>query len=120
EDGLLTSEEIANLDLSSCRLAVLSACRTGLGEIHRSEGVLGLRRAFQAAGAKTLLCSLWPVDDPATRDWMRSFYTAWLAGSSVDEATRTAMRSALAERRARGASTHPFFWGAFIALGDWR
>lgn len=121
EDGILTSEEIAALDLSSVRWAVLSACNTGRGEIQAGEGVLGLRRAFQIAGAKTLIMSLWPVDDEGTREWMGSLYRARFGRElGTAEAVRAATLETLRARRARGESDHPFYWGAFVAAGDWR
>src|SRR5204863_9718844 len=74
DDGILTAEEVAGLDLSGVEWAVLSACDTGVGEIAAGEGVFGLRRAFQVAGARTVIMSLWSVDDEATRSWMRALY----------------------------------------------
>ena len=63
EDGILTAEEVAGLDLRGLEWAVLSGCDTGVGEVRTGEGVFGLRRAFQVAGARTVVMSLWPVDD---------------------------------------------------------
>jgi tetratricopeptide (TPR) repeat protein/CHAT domain-containing protein len=121
EDGVMTAAEIAALDLSGTEWAVLSACDTGLGEITAGEGVLGLRRAFQIAGARTVIMSLWSVDDASTRDWMRLLYDARLVhGRGTAEAVREASIGLLGARRARGQSASPFFWGAFIAAGDWR
>ena len=74
DDGILTAEEVASLDLEGVEWAVLSACDTGVGEIKVGEGVFGLRRAFQVAGARTVIMSLWSVDDQATRAWMRALY----------------------------------------------
>lgn len=121
EDGILTAQEIGSLDLSSVELAVLSACDTGVGEVRAGEGVFGLRRAFQVAGARTLVMSLWSVDDTSTREWMRAFYGGWLRDDlSKSEAVRAASLAVLKERRARGESSHPFYWGAFVAAGGWR
>lgn len=73
-DGVLTAAQAASLNLEDAEWVVLSGCDTGLGDIEASEGVLGLRRAFQEAGARTVVASLWPVDDEATRGWMASLY----------------------------------------------
>jgi CHAT domain-containing protein/tetratricopeptide (TPR) repeat protein len=120
DDGVLTSEEIAAMDLSSARWVVLSACETGLGAIQSGEGVLGLRRAFRLAGARTVIMSLWKVDDRATLAWMGRLYAGRDAGMSTAEAVRRAGLESLTERRDKGRSTHPFYWGAFVAAGDWR
>ncbi|MFN0149296.1 MAG: CHAT domain-containing protein [bacterium] len=121
EDGILTAEEIAALDLSRVTWCVLSACETGVADTYAGEGVLSLRRAVQVAGARTLISSLWPVRDEATRAWMRALYEARLRGGLDTAASvQAASRTILAERRARGASTHPFLWAGFVASGDWR
>jgi len=121
DDGILTAEEVASLDLSGTEWVVLSACETGLGRIEASEGVFGLRRAFQVAGAGTLIMSLWSVEDEATRAWMRALYEARLIQRmDTAEAVRQASLEVLRSRREAGESTHPFFWGAFVAAGDWR
>jgi len=118
EDGVVTAEEVSALDLNGVEWAVLSACETGVGEVRAGEGVFGLRRAFQVAGAGALIMSLWPVDDAATRAWMKHLYEARLERHlSAADAVREASLAALRERRASGASTHPFTWGAFVAAG---
>ena len=120
DDGVLTSEEIAALDLRGVEWAVLSACETGIGQVRSGEGVLGLRRAFQVAGARTVIMSLWSVEDESTRRWMHALYDARLRdGLGTADAVRDASLAVIKERRARGLSTHPFFWGAFVAAGDW-
>jgi CHAT domain-containing protein/tetratricopeptide (TPR) repeat protein len=120
EDGVLTAEEIAALDLSGVEWAVLSACETGVGRVLPGEGVLGLRRAFEIAGARTLIMSLWPVEDEATRSWMKELYRERLAGRPTAVAVREAGLRILAKQRRQERSTHPYFWGAFVAAGDWR
>jgi CHAT domain-containing protein len=120
EDGILTAEEIASLDLSGVDWVVLSACSTGVGQPTNGEGVLGLRRAFEMAGAGTLIMSLWPVQDEASRAWMRALYEERLNGSTTADAVRQASLHTLEERRRAGLSTHPFYWGAFVAAGEWR
>ena len=74
EDGILTAEEIVGLDLSENELITLSACETGLGEIAFGEGVLGLQRVLHEAGARTVIASLWKVEDAATEVLMTEFY----------------------------------------------
>jgi CHAT domain-containing protein/tetratricopeptide (TPR) repeat protein len=118
--GILTAEEVASLDLHGTEWAVLSACETGLGEIKTGEGVVGLRRAFQIAGVRTVIMSLWSVEDQATRTWMRALYQErFQNGVSTAEAVRNASVRMLRDRRARGQSAHPFYWAAFVAAGDW-
>jgi len=119
-DGILTAEEIAALDLSRVRWAVLSGCNTGVGEILSGEGVLGLRRAFAIAGAASLIMSLWPVEDEATRIWMQRLYEARARGLTTAESVRRAGLDVLGWQRHQGRTAHPFFWGAFVATGDWR
>ena len=121
EDGILTAEEIAGLDLTGTEWAVLSACESGLGAIAAGEGVLGLRRAFQIAGARTVIMSLWPVEDEATHRWMKALYEHRLLDHmSTAESVQQASLDLLHARRAAGESTHPFFWAGFVAAGDWR
>jgi CHAT domain-containing protein len=120
EDGILTAEEVASLDLSGVEWAVLSACETGIGQVQAGEGVLGLRRAFEVAGARTLILSLWPVEDAAAREWMRGLYEGRLEGLTTAEAVRQASLKVIQRRRQAGRSAHPAFWGAFVATGDWR
>ena len=79
-----------------------------------------LQRAFQVAGARTVLMSLWDVDDHTAREWMRHLYDSRLRGRTTIEATRDASLAILAARRAAGVTTHPSSWGAFVAAGDWR
>jgi CHAT domain-containing protein len=121
EDGILTAEEVAALDLRGVEWAVLSACDTGVGEVRAGEGVFGLRRAFQVAGARTVMMSLWPVEDEDSRRWMTSVYDRRFArGLGTAEAVRESSLEQLRRRRQAGLSTHPFYWAGFIAAGDWR
>lgn len=120
EDGILTAEEIAGLDLSEVEWVVLSACETGVGKVQAGEGVLGLRRAFEVAGVGTLIMSLWSVEDAATREWMRLLYEQRLRGLSTAQAVRNASLEVLETRRKAGRTPHPFYWGAFVAAGDWK
>jgi CHAT domain-containing protein/tetratricopeptide (TPR) repeat protein len=121
DDGILTAEEIAGLNLQGTEWAVLSACDTGLGEIKAGEGVFGLRRAFQIAGARTVIMSLWSVEDRSAMEWMRALYQGRLQrGLDTAEAVREASLTVLRQRRTKGQSTHPFYWAGFVASGDWR
>jgi CHAT domain-containing protein len=119
--GIVTAQEIAGMDLSGTRWAVLSACNTGNGEVRDGEGVLGLQRAFRLAGVETIVMSLWSVDDESTREFMRQLYALRLQHrASTADAIRAGTRQQLQTRRAAGKSTHPFYWAAFIASGNWQ
>ena len=111
DDGILTAEEIAALDLSGCRMVVLSACETGLGDATDYEGVLGLQRAFKLAGVQTIVMSLWRVRDDVTALLMTRFYEHLLA----DKVTpHEAMRRA--QRDVRRDFPDPHNWAAFVVL----
>jgi CHAT domain-containing protein len=138
--GMLTALEVENLDLSGVELATLSACETGLGEYAGGEGLLGLQRAFQTAGARTVLAGLWKVDDAATQALMTEFYARlWDGKHSKLEALRQAQLTLLhtydpaagrqrgvggvavdAPARVAGGKLPPFYWAAFALSGDWR
>jgi len=122
EDGILLADEVVDLDLRGVEWVVLSACKTGLGTVQAGEGVLGLRRAFQIAGARTLITSLWAIDDKAAQEWMLRLYSLRLSPKpeSTLRAVNQATLGSLCDRRQRGLSTNPFFWAAFAAAGDWR
>jgi CHAT domain-containing protein/tetratricopeptide (TPR) repeat protein len=120
-DGILTTQEIAALDLDETQWAVLSACATGVGEIWAGEGVDGLQRAFRIAGARSVIMSLWPAEDEPTARWMSALYRARLAKHlDTAESVRFAAAEALASMRDASASTHPRSWAAFVSFGDWR
>ena len=146
DDGILTALEVAELDLSGVELATLSACETGLGESAGGEGLLGLQRAFQVAGAQSTVASLWQVPDQATRSLMTRFYeNLWQKKLPKLEALRQAQVWMLREGikqpelwRGQGelvdfvAPTEawsktpdrpglpPRYWAAFVLSGDWR
>ncbi len=119
--GVLSAGELATLDLSHVDWIVLSACDSGLGPIGRNEGVFGMRRALRLAGARTVVMSLWQVDDAATADLMESLYRQrFVEHADVPDAMAAAMRSVIAARRAAGQSDHPYYWAAFVSEGGWR
>lgn len=121
DDGILTAEELAVMNLDGVEWAVLSACDSGVGAVGEGEGVFGLRRALQIAGARTVILALWSVRDDLTASWMEALYAAHFArGLDTATACRDASRTILAARRAAGQSTHPFYWAGFLAAGDWR
>jgi CHAT domain-containing protein len=111
EDGILTAYEAALLSLDNTEMVVLSACETGVGETEAGEGVYGLQRALKVAGAKSVLMSLWKVDDVATQKLMVYFYNELI--KTKDKAM--ALKNAKAKLRTE--STHPYYWGAFVLNG---
>ena len=93
--GIVTAEEISTLELDNTELVVLSACDTASGDIHEGEGVLGLRRGFAKAGAKSSLLTLWPISDDKTSDFMYYFYKEAIEGGDIPKAFSTVQRSYL-------------------------
>jgi CHAT domain-containing protein len=120
ESSILTAQQIASMDLNGVDWAVLSACNTGNGELRDGEGVLGLERAFRVAGARSVVMSLWPVDDDLTRQFMHELYAQRLGlHASTAAAVWNAERKLLLARRAVGKSTHPWYWAGFVGAGGW-
>jgi CHAT domain-containing protein len=114
-DGVLTALEVLDLNLSGTKLVVLSACETGLGEIHEGEGVYGLRRAFQEAGVAEVVSSLWEVSDAGTQALMTDFYDRLLAG----EPAREALRNTQLDMIDSPQWGYPYVWSAFMIVGSY-
>jgi CHAT domain-containing protein len=108
---LVTALELAGLNLWGTQLVVLSACDTGRGDVKLGQGIYGLRRAFVAAGAETVVMSLWKVKDDTTRDLMATYYRLLLSGQGRARALRQAMLAL------RETQPHPHYWAPFIAMG---
>lgn len=148
EDGILRSSEIEVASLTGVELVVLSACETGLGRVANGEGIAGLQRAFQIAGAKSVVASLWKVDDQATVELMKLFYSnLWQKKMPTLDALHNAQITMLEQYdvktgQLRGLGTKavprstesnnsqsnnssrdrlpPRYWAAFQLSGDWR
>jgi CHAT domain-containing protein/Tfp pilus assembly protein PilF len=109
DDGVLTAQEVAHIDMRQTQLVVLSACETGLGDIKGSEGVYGLQRAFKMAGVKYIIMSLWQVPDKETAEFMTLFYQKLIKYKEIHRAfseTQLAMRK----------KYNPYYWAAFVLL----
>jgi CHAT domain-containing protein len=133
DDGILTAAEVGTLDLRQVELVVLSTCETGLGPSAGGEGVLGLQRAFQVAGVRTTITSLWKVRDEETRALMTRCYENWLTKkqgklAGLAEAQRWMLKDGIAQgvvRQEEGFArksgpASPYVWAGFVLAGDWR
>jgi tetratricopeptide (TPR) repeat protein len=115
-DGQLNAIDAFSLDLAECELVTLSGCETGLAVTGGADEQLGLTRAFLTAGARTLVISLWPVEDAATSELMQRYYRHLLEGASKAQALRAAQCSFIQENGS--LHSHPYFWAAFRLVGD--
>ncbi|MEM7127376.1 MAG: CHAT domain-containing tetratricopeptide repeat protein [Chloroflexota bacterium] len=146
-DGELTAGVLLETVTLQADLVILSACDTGLNELHPGDELMGLTRAFIGSGARSLLATLWPVNEIPTRLFMETFYESWLTGSTKAEAVRIAQQTvagmssktvhsrleaygmmaneitdalALFQAMLPGAKPfdHPFYWGGFVLIGS--
>ena len=111
-DFMLTMKDVKNAQIRA-RLVVLSCCHSAHGEI-KAEGVVGIARAFLGAGARSVLVSLWAIDDKATLEFMKNFYQHLVAGKSASEALNRAM-NCMRESTEFSDVTH---WAPFVLIGD--
>jgi CHAT domain-containing protein len=111
EDGLIQSNDVLSLKLRP-DLLVLSGCETGIGRLEKGEGLSGLSLAFFIAGARSILLSLWSVNDKAASVFMESFYRGFTEGMGKTEALRKAKLEMLATKY-----RHPFYWASFVLQG---
>lgn len=115
EDGILTAEEVMGLDLHGVDLVVLSACESGRGTVVSGEDVFGLRRAFQVAGARTVISALWPVDDEMTASMLGQLYEK--SDRPVYVQLREIQMQRLQELRRLGIADHPVSWAGLVSIG---
>ena len=108
-EGILTANEVSNLNMKNTSLIVLSACETGLGDIKGSEGVYGLQRAFKMARVRYIIMSLWQVPDKETQEFMTTFYSKLMKTKDV----RLSFTDTQKEMRKK---YDPFYWAAFVLV----
>lgn len=112
EDGFLQAHEISTLHLNA-ELVVLSACQSARGPLEKTEGILGINRVFFTSGAKSVLSSLWKIDDQSTAQLMGKFYDYLKKGWKINKALRAAKLDMIDSK-----FDHPFYWAGFILRGD--
>ncbi|MBL8189862.1 MAG: CHAT domain-containing protein [Acidobacteria bacterium] len=115
QNGFLRLHEIYNLNLPA-ELVVLSACETGIGKDIKGEGLISLTRGFMYAGARRVLVSLWPVDDPATAELMKRFYRGMLKENLTPS---VALKKAQIEMQRQARWRSPYYWAGFVLQGEW-
>jgi CHAT domain-containing protein len=114
DDGILQAWEIFSQLKLRAELVVLSACRSALGKSVKFEGIVGLTRALQYAGARSVVASQWSVEDKSSGELMISLHRNLRAGMQKDEALRQAMRAVRSDAR----TAHPYYWAPFVLMGD--
>ena len=117
-DGVLTGPEIAQADLKFTKLAVLSACQTGVGTLEPTAGVIGMRSAFHAAGVRCIVTTLWPIPDEETLGITNSFFKKLSDSKQVRSSLQLAQKEQIERRRRLNGAAHPYFWAAFNVSGE--
>jgi CHAT domain-containing protein len=112
EDGFFQAREIYGVKLNA-DLIVLSACQTAKGKIEKGEGIQGLARAFFYAGTKSVLASLWKIDDRSTAEFMKLFYEYLVDGKTKQEALRLTKIKMLGTEY-----SEPYYWASFVLIGE--
>jgi len=112
QDGFLRLTEVMSLKIN-CDIVALTACQSGLGKQISGEGIMGMGRAFQYAGAKSVLMSLWSVAESSSVDLVTSFFKHLREGKNKMEALKLAR-----EEIRKAGYDHPFFWAPFILVGE--
>jgi CHAT domain-containing protein/tetratricopeptide (TPR) repeat protein len=112
DDGFLQVRELYNLRLSS-NLVILSACQTGKGAMEKGEGILGLPRIFFYSGARSVLSTLWPINDKSTASFMKKFYAYLAKGISKAQALRLAKQEMIHSKY-----SHPYYWAGYVLNGE--
>ena len=118
DDGYLTAAEVTGMNLEGTELVTLSACQTGLGYLHTSEGVYGLQRALTVSGSRSTLLSLWSVNDEGTKAFMVSYYQRLMDGEGRADALAATQKEF--RQHPIAGWRNPYIWAAFQLVGDWR
>ena len=118
DDGSLYAHELYDLNLEKLDLAVLSACESGVGKQQNGEGVMSIARGFAYAGCPSLIISLWKINDRTSAQVMKGFYNYLSNGEALDESLARAKADYI--RGAGEFNSHPFYWAAFLQVGDAR
>lgn len=135
QDGRLETWEIYGMDLNNASLVTLSACKTALGNITNGDEIIGITRGFIYAGAPSIIATLWNIDDVSTSVLMKEFYSNLKNNHSKTESLRLAQLKLIEDSpkgiiKERGIklvdgpasidSSHPYYWAAFVLIGDWK
>ncbi len=115
KESYLYQHDLNQLQLS-CEMVVLSACESGIGELQKGEGIVSMASGFSYAGAKSIITTLWAVNDQTTSQIMTDFYKGLKEDLVKDEALRNAKQQYL--HQSVNLNAHPYYWAGFIAIGD--